>query len=75
MDSSVLVFGLFCWFFLIHALESVTTDTFNAAILITPYFEKVLPFACGFGVFYFLIPLNGSCRRKEGILPRIRICS
>lgn len=38
MDSSVLVFGLFCWFFLIHALESVTADTFNATILITPFF-------------------------------------
>lgn len=35
MDSSVVVFGLFWFFFLIHALESITTDTLDAANLIT----------------------------------------
>lgn len=55
----------FGFFFLIHALESITTDTLNAANLITPLFEKVLPFtwvlfSFGFLVF-FLVGFFFSC--------------
>lgn len=53
MDSSVVVLGLFWFFFLIHALESITTGTRNAANLITPFLEKVLPFPCG--LFFILL--------------------
>lgn len=48
MNSSIMVLG----FFLIHALESTTADTVNAAILYNlnhAFYEKVPFFSLSFG--------------------------